>query len=133
MGQIGCLGNIVFTVSSKQIETIKNAQWSGSTRYGVHQRHLMNALTEFTGIDPDRMSFEITLSSALGTNTMKELVKIWTHERSGTPLSLVLGKKFYGKHKWCIENHTTNMETYDKKGNLTSATVSINLIEYLNV
>jgi len=133
MAQIGCLGDIVFAVSSEQIETFKNMQWSGSVRYSTHKRHLSNALTEFTGIEPDTMSFEMTLSAYLGVDPMAELVKIWTYERKGQALPLVIGEKGYGKYRWCIENHKIKMETYDKAGNLTGATVSVNLLEYLNV
>lgn len=132
MAQIGCLGDIIFTVSSEQVETINSMIWSGSARYGTHKRHVSNALTEFTGLDPDTISFDITLSIYLGVDPMGELVKIWTYERAGTTLPLVIGEKSYGKYRWCIENHKIKMETYDKAGNLTGATVSVNLLEYLN-
>ena len=85
--QVGVLGDIVFQVSSNVIKTLDNLQWSGSARYGEHSRHLTNALTEFTGIDPDTMSFDMELSAYLGVDPMAELVKIWTYERSGKPLS----------------------------------------------
>ena len=132
MAQIGCLGDIIFTVSSEQIETFKNMQWSGSARYSKHKRHLSNSLTEFTGVDPDAMSFDMTLSAYLGVDTMAELVKIWTYERKGQPLPLVIGEKAYGKYRWCIEDHKIKMEHYDKTGNLSGATVSVSLLEYLS-
>lgn len=34
MGMVGCLGDIVFTVSDRTIKTIDNVTWSGSARYG---------------------------------------------------------------------------------------------------
>jgi len=132
MAQIGCLGDIVFTVSSEYILTIDKMQWSGAARYSTHQRHLYDAMIEFTGLEPDSISFDMKLSEDLGVDVMAEIVKIWTYEREGRPLLLVLGEKGYGKDRWCIESHKTSMETYDKDGNLTGATVSINLIEYLN-
>ena len=57
MGMVGCLGDIVFTVSDRTIETINNVTWSGSARYATHQRHGTHALTEFTGLDPDKIGF----------------------------------------------------------------------------
>ena len=57
--QIGCLGDIVFKVSSDMVRTISNVTWSGSANYATHSRHMTDALTEFTGLDPD----EITLTS----------------------------------------------------------------------
>jgi hypothetical protein len=129
--QVGVLGDIVFQVSSNVIKTLDNLQWSGSARYGEHSRHLTNALTEFTGIDPDTMSFDMELSAYLGVDPMAELVKIWTYERSGKPLSLVVGERAYGKYKWTIKSHKIKMRTYDKKGNVTGASVSVDLLEYL--
>ena len=129
--QVGVLGDIVFQVSSNVIKTFDNLQWSGSARYSEHNRHLTNTLTEFTGIDPDTMSFDMELSAYLGVDPMTELVKIWTYERSGKPLTFVVGEKAYGKYKWTIKSHKIKMKTYDKRGNVTSVSVSIDLLEYL--
>ena len=132
MGLIGCLGDIVFSVSSELIETFNNMQWSGSARWSTHDRHLSNALTEFTGIEPDKVSFDMRVSVDLGIEPMTEIAKIWTHERKGTPLSLIIGEKYYGKHKWAIESHSVKLETFDENGNLSGAAISLKLLEYLN-
>ena len=68
---VGCLGEIVFQVSDEIVKTINNMQWSGSVRFATHQRHLQNALTEFTGVDPDKMSFDIDLVEELGADPMR--------------------------------------------------------------
>lgn len=83
MGMVGCLGDIVFTVSDRTIETINNVTWSGSARYATHQRHGTHALTEFTGLDPDKMTFDIVLSAYLGVDPIAEVVKLWNYERGG--------------------------------------------------
>ncbi len=131
MGMIGCLGDIVFEVSSETVETIDNMVWSGSVRYGVHQRHGTNALTEFTGIDPDQISFDIVLSAYLGVNPNAEVVKIWNYERNGQAVPLVIGNKAYGKYRWSIVDHKMKMQTFDNEGDVTSAVVSVSLQEYL--
>ncbi|MDR2360501.1 MAG: phage tail protein [Oscillospiraceae bacterium] len=131
MAYIGALGDIAFSVSSEQAETFSKMQWSGSARISTHQRHMGNALTEFTGRDADTMSFTMTISAYLGVDVMAEIVKIWDAERNGTTLPLVIGEKAYGKYRWLIKSHKTDMQYYDRNGNLTSATVSIQLIEYL--
>ncbi len=130
--QIGCLGDIIFSVSTKTVETINNAVWDGSARYPEHQRHLNNALTEFTGVDADGFSFDITLSAYLGVDPLTELGKIWTYERSGKAVSLVLGDKVYGKYRWNIKNHKIRLQNFGKGGNVTAVVVSVQLIEYLN-
>ena len=133
MAQIGCLGDIIFISSSDKVETFSNAQWSGSARHAVHQRHNYHALTEFTGLDPDRMSLDISLTDELGVDVMAELVKIWTYERGPVTLPLVIGEKAYGKYRWVIEKHKITMKYFNRDGNLKSAAVSLNLLEYLSV
>jgi len=132
VAQIGCLGDIIFQVNSNTVETAKNALWSGSVRYAEHQRHLNNALTEFTGVNADKFSFDMKLLAWLGVDVMAELVKIWAYERKWVTLPLVFGSKIYGKYRWTITNHKINMRYFDIDGNLSGADVTINLLEYLN-
>ena len=122
---------MVFQVSQEVLETIDGLEWSGSARYAVHQRHNQNALTEFTGLDPDKITFSMFLSQALGVDVMGELVKLWNYERKGESVYLVLGEKCYGKCKWNLVSHKIQAKNYDKYGNLESAEVSVELQEYL--
>ena len=122
---------MVFQVSQEVLETIDGLEWSGSARYAVHQRHNQNALTEFTGLDPDKITFSMFLSQALGVDVMRELVKLWNYERKGESVYLVLGEKCYGKCKWNVVSHKIQAKNYDKYGNLESAEVSVELQEYL--
>lgn len=129
--QIGCLGDIVFKVSSDMVRTISNVTWSGSANYATHSRHLTDALTEFTGLDPDEITFDIVLSAFLGVNPMSDLAKIWDYERKWQTLPLIIGSKAYGKYRWVIKSHKIKMQTFDGSGDLLSATVSISLLEYI--
>lgn len=128
---VGALGDIVFSVSSRTVKTITNFNWSGSARYSTHQRHVGNALTEFTGLDPDKITFDIVLSKYLGVDPMTEVTRIWRYERNAVVLPLVLGNHCYGRFRWTILSHKTKAETYDGHGNITTATVSLTLQEYL--
>lgn len=131
MATIGCLGEIPFFVSSRAVQTVQDATWSGSARYSVHDRHLTNALTEFTGIDPDAFSFNIRLSAFLGVDPTAAINLLWQYERNGKAVSLVLGEKAYGKYRWNVVSHKITMEQFDGRGNLLSALVSVKLQEYL--
>ena len=131
MAIIGALGDIPFEVSADVVRTLENMTWSGKARYSTHNRHLGNALTEFTGLDPDEVSFAITLSAYLGVNPQAELGKLWNYERKGIPVPLVIGDKGYGKHKWTITGHSTKMQEFFTDGTLVRAEVSVNLLEYL--
>lgn len=131
--QIGMLGDIIFEVSDDKVLTPSNgASWSGSARYSEHKRHGTHAKTEYTGMDTDKFSMTIIVSAYLGVNPQEIIGKIWTYERNGVTLPLVIGRKAYGKYRWTIKDHKTVQKTYDNEGDLTSCSVAINLIEYLN-
>lgn len=131
MAIVGCLGDIVFQVSSETVATINNATWSGSATYATHQRHGTHALTEFVGINPDKMTFDIELNLFLGCNPMDAINLLWGYERSGEAVPLTIGEKGYGKYRWNILSHNTKMSSFDGEGHLTTATVSVSLQEYL--
>ena len=129
--QIGCLGELIFSVSDSLVQTLSNMQWSGSARYATHQRHLKDALAEFCGLEPDKISFDLVLSAFLGVEPQAELNKIWQYERSGEAVSLVIGDKAYGKYRWTILSLDLTVVNTDAKGNFISGTVAIELQEYL--
>lgn len=136
MAVIGYMGEssskgIVFSVSDKTVLTLENFKWSGSARYSVHNRHNYHALTEYTGMDPDKITFDIILKAELGVKPLDDIVKIWTYEREGIALALTVGRKGYGKYRWNIVNHSTDFKHTDVAGNPTETVVSLTLQEYL--
>ncbi len=94
--RIGMLGDIIFEVSDETVMTLKNVQWSGSARYATHQRILTNAKTEFTGVDTDKIKFDIVLSAYLGVNPQTVIAKLFQYEREGRTLPLVIGRTASG-------------------------------------
>lgn len=138
MAVIGYLGKdaddgIQFVVSREVFRTPNNMMWTGSARYATHERHATHALTEFTGLNPDNFTFDMLLTAELGVDPMEELVKIWTYERDGEAVGLVIGGHAYGKYRWNIKKHETKMEHTDASGNLYVVEVSVELLEYLKV
>ena len=131
MAIVGCLGDVIFTVSKDVVRTLDNMVWSGSARYAVHERHLTHALTEYTGLDPDKITFDILLSAELGVDPIAEVVKLWNIERSGRAVPLTVGTKGYGKYRWNILKHDMKMKTFYANGDVHTATVSVSLQEYL--
>lgn len=128
---IGCLGDIIFQVSETTVRTLDNMTWSGSARYATHARHLTHALTEFVGLDPDKVTFDIILCADLGLNLATEVEKIWSIERSGKAVPLTIGTKGYGKYRWNIVKHELKPKAYFVNGDIHTATVSVSLQEYL--
>ena len=128
----GALGDIIFEVSDETVKTLNNLNWGGSARYATHQRHGTHAMTEYTGMGADTISFDIVLSAYLGVNPMTVIGQIFTYERNGTTLPLVIGNKAYGKYRWVITKHSMKGQFFDGAGDLTHCKVSVNLQEYLN-
>lgn len=131
MAVIGCLGDIPFVVSEDVVRTLEKMIWSGSARYVVHERHGTNALTEFTGIDPDKITFDLTLSRDLGTDPIEEVAKIIGYERNNQAVPLTIGEKAYGKYRWNVTKHSVKMTAWFRSGNVHTVTMSVNLQEYL--
>ncbi len=128
---VGKLGEIIFEVSDDVVQTLDNMSWSGSVRYATHQRHLYHAKTEYTGMNPDQIQFDITLSAYLGVNPQTAIGKIWKYERDGEPVPLAIGHKGYGKYRWTITKHNIKMKHFDGEGDLTHCVVSVSLQEYI--
>ena len=130
-GQIGCLGDILFQVSIRTVQTINNMTMSGGADIAEHKRHGMKALTEHTGSSPIKISFNMTLSADLGVDVEKEIDKIIAHTERGSTLPLVVGRKTYGQFRWQIQTYSVSYGAHDTRGNAVLATVTLNLIEYL--
>lgn len=131
MAVVGFLGDVQFEVSEKTVLTLSNWKWSGSVRYAVHQRHNTHALTEFVGMDPDKITFDIKLVAEMGVNPMDMIWKLFDYERQGEVLPLTIGKHGYGKYRWNIVSHGTDIHFTTKDGDITDATISLTLQEYL--
>lgn len=130
-GEIGCLGDIIFLVSDKTVMTFTNLVMSGSAQIAEHNLVGRKSLTEFTGADSSKRSFNMTLTEALGVDVEKEIDRIESYCERGITLPLVIGRKVHGKYRWLIQSHSANAQTHDANGRITTASVTLNLIEYL--
>lgn len=128
-GKIGTLGDIVFKVSAKTIQTFDGLKIDSKTNYAKHTRHNKKPLLEFQYNDIDTASFTIYLSAFLGVNPRTMQAKIDKYRKKGKILTLVIGGKKYGT-KWVITQHSKDYERFDNKGNLLIAKSSISLQEY---
>lgn len=129
---VGCLGDVEFSVSSELVYTFENLKWNGSARIASHDRHLAGSLTEFTGSDAEKVSFDFLLSEYFGAkNVQQDLDKLRLYMENGRVLPLVIGTKSYGRYRWLIESLSTSKNIFDGRGKLMQCTVSVNLIEYL--
>ncbi len=128
---VGNLGDIVFEVSEKTVRTLSDMKWGGSANYAVHKRHAGNALTEFTGLNPDTFPFSMTLLRELGVEPMDEIKKLWKYLRSGEAVPLNIGSHAYGRYRWSIVSIESEIKHTDAAGDIRAAVVSVKLQEYL--
>jgi len=131
MAVIGCLGDMVFEASEETVRTLDNWKWSGSARYATHQRHGGSALTEFTGIDPDKITFDMILARELGVEPLDELSKLWRYMREGTAVALTIGGHGYGRYRWSVVSLRNDIKHTDRDGGIALVTASVTLQEYL--
>lgn len=122
---------VPFMVTEDVVRTLEKWKWTGKARWATHYRHMGNALTEFLGRDTDEMSFRVKLVAELGVTPMEELKRFWRWERDGTPLALTIGEHNYGRYRWAIVSHGTEISYTDAYGNIYACEIELKLQEYL--
>ena len=127
---VGGLGDIVFETSSRYILTFDKFAQTVSARYATHERHSTTALTEFTGLDPESITFDIMLSAYLGVDPAAQLEVLRGYVRNGTTVPLVLGTTVYGEYRWVVTNYKTDPKYFSQSLGWSSITVSVTLKEY---
>jgi hypothetical protein len=131
MATPGCLGDVIFTVSKEQVETVNSLVWKSSAKWGTLDRHLQSPLLEYSGMDADEIQLSIHLSGFLGVDPMDEITRLFKYEREGTLLPLVLGEHAYGKYRWVIISTEREASYFDGAGNLLVADVTLQLKGYV--
>lgn len=129
-GKIGTFGDLAFTVSQKTINTFENMSWNKTSNIAVHDRMTRQDLTEFLGMEPDTIEFEITFSVFLGVNPSKSMKVLHEMQEKGTAAVLTLGGKAYGHYKWVIQNNAMVLKRFDNTGKLLEFISKIKIMEY---
>lgn len=128
MAVIGALGGVAFSVSTNLVKTFDEMKRSSTAKYASHNRHLKDTLLEFTGNDPDKITFSMTLSVFLGADPQAEISTLQAAQRSGRIMQLVIGRQSYGN--WIIQSLSIDYERWDNNGNALVAKVSVSLTAY---
>lgn len=127
---VGALGGLTFEVSASAVKTARSVSYKGSAQYTAHKRHLGKGLVEYTGSDPETISFSILISKALGYAPDSGIAMLRSYVNNGTAVTFVLGTKSYGSYKWIVKSFEVKGEEYDKKGNMIGADISVTIVEY---
>lgn len=113
------------------VKTIENMTWHSSAKYATHDRIAKKGIVEFTGADPDTITFDVVFSVYRGVpNPMVQIERLNKRMRHGEVLPLVIGTKSYGSYRWVVESMDVKNKYYDRRGNVTEAVVSLSLKEY---
>ncbi len=128
---IGSFGDIIFEVSDSKVQTFSNFSRSVGANYSSHQLINGKARSEFTSPKLQTVSFNMQFNSQFGTKPRNMLDKLAEMAEKGQVFFLIIGGKPIGKNRWKI---TSLSESWDKiytRGELSSATVSVQMEEYL--
>lgn len=128
---IGTWGDVVFTVSEKEIKTFNDYKRTESARWAKHEIHGQKTKSEFTGVDAGSLSFTMHFSAFHGVNPRDELNKFIKRVRSGEAHVLIIGNKRVGVNKWYIQSVNEKWNHVDNRGNVLTADLEVTMEEYV--
>lgn len=97
--------------------------------YSTHKLVAKKGILEFTGVDPETISFEVLFSAWLGENPETWRKKLNKMLEKGKAVTFVLGTSPIGT-QWVIESLTFNTELFWKDGTPAEYKANISLKEY---
>ena len=127
---IGTLGEVVFEVTDNHIRTFSGFTYNVSAKYQTHNRIGRRPITEFTGLDAEKITLNIKLAYHLGTDPRSEMRVLNDMCRSGEAQRLYIGNQKFGRYKWVISKVQTKLQRIDNRGRILSADCSLTLTEY---
>ena len=130
MAVFGGWGNVVFTVSQKEISTFDEMEWQSSVNYATHERHCKEPLLEYTGTEVETISFTMFFSAFLGINPIEEVSKLLRAMSRGEVHRLIIGPKGYGTNRWVIKSLDIGLQKFDNHGLVLASSVKITLNSY---
>ena len=126
---IGTLGDVVFKVSAKKVQTIQSMSWKKSYRYSTHNMYGRKGLVEYTGMDPDEIELDMEFSIFMGVNPMKMINALHKMANKHKLAKLVLGNKVIGS-SWVITGIQIGAEKYFADGTMMEASLQVSIKEY---
>nr|WP_302600029.1 phage tail protein [uncultured Cellulosilyticum sp.] len=128
---IGALGDILFKVSYKNINTFQDLVRSSSGRWAYHEVHMQKPRSEFLGPNLDTITFSMQFDSSLGRNPRYDMEKLMKLTRTGEALPLVIGGDALGYYRWTVESTEQTYKQVDKNGRVISGAITVTLKEYV--
>lgn len=128
---IGSFGDIVFKVSDKSVFTFQNLQLSATSRWSTQDVISGKPRSQFLGAGLTKVSFDITVSAAMGVKPRETIEKFRKMVESGIVNSLVIGGKPISNNPFSLKDVSAAWGEVFNGGELYSAKLSLSLEEYV--
>ena len=126
----GMLGpDITFKVTDKTMRMLSDLSRSDKANYSTHKLINKVGILEFTGVDPEEISFEAIFSAWLGEDPEKWRNKLYKLLKKGKAATFVLGTKPIGT-QWVVESLSFSTTLFWKDGTPAEYKCTIKLKEY---
>ena len=126
---IGTFGPVAFEVSASLVRTYDEMKRDGSAKWAEHDILGRKPKLEFGGSALEEISFQMTLSSDLGTDPDGELDSLRDFRDNGEVGTLVLGETVVGR--FVLEALSQTEGPRNRKGRPTWIKVDLKLKEYV--
>ena len=130
MATVGSLGGITFNVSSRRVLTFDNYSRQGNIKSAEHEIIAEKSNMEFTGLEPEELSFDIQLFSQLNVTPEDKLETLRNMRDTGQIVSFILGSAPVSQNKWIITGLSEKPSYWKARGKIHVITVSVKLKEY---
>lgn len=127
---IGYFGEVAFEVSTEQAKTFNDLVINSSANFASHKILNGPELLEYTGKNARTCSFKMEINSMMGLDVGLELETLQNIFEAHEAKTFALGNKILGQ--FVIESMSVNYNLIGASGNIISASVNINLKEYVN-
>ena len=129
---IGYFGKVKFEASDQHVRTFRSFTGKQSGAYAVHNILDGKQKLQYVGQNLQERSLTIRLASDIwpphGQGTRQEIRNLSNMVNSGRAWALVLGDTSYGY--FVLEGMTEDETRFDGRGNMTAATMTLQLREY---
>lgn len=126
---IGTFGPVTFTSSSSAVRTFSGLQKSKAHRFAQHDVVIGKPKLERIAPDLDTVQFDMRFDLSLGVTPTTEIATLEALVDSGEAHDLVIGGVPFGT--FIIEKMDEDLRRHDGRGLLISASVSLQLKEYI--
>ncbi|WP_288907297.1 phage tail protein [uncultured Megasphaera sp.] len=130
MATVGSLGGITFNVSSRRVLTFDNYSRQGNIKQAEHEIIAEKSNMEFTGLEPEEITFDIQLFSQLNVKPEDKLEALRNMRDTGQVVSFILGSSPVSQNKWMIVGLSEKPSYWKQRGKMHVVTVSVMLKEY---